>query len=62
MNASGRPNTCKSNGIIQLAGYESGVRVRNAYATYLDQGDSPKKFGLTPHENTTSHDEMFKYL
>uniref|UniRef100_A0A0N4ZW50 Polygalacturonase n=1 Tax=Parastrongyloides trichosuri TaxID=131310 RepID=A0A0N4ZW50_PARTI len=32
MNASGRPNTCKSNGIIQLAGYESGARVRNAIA------------------------------
>ncbi len=61
MNASGRPNTCKSNGIIQLAGYESGVRVRNAYATYLDQGDSPEKSGLTPHKNTAQHCAMFKY-
>lgn len=52
MNASGRPNTCKSNEIKGLAPYESGARVRNAYATYLNQGDSPKKFGLTPHKNT----------
>ena len=27
----------------------SGARVRNAYATYLLLGDSPKKFGLIPH-------------
>ena len=27
----------------------TGARVRNAYATYLSQGDSPKKFGLIPH-------------
>lgn len=52
MNASGRPNTCKSNEIKRLASYESGARVRNAYATYLNQGDSPKKFGLRPHKNT----------
>jgi hypothetical protein len=62
MNASGRPNTCKSNGIGELAFHESGVRVRNAYATYLNQGDSPKKFGLTPHKNTVPHGTMFKYL
>ncbi len=52
MNASGRPNTCKSNDTGELALRESGARVRNAYATYLNQGDSPKKFGLTPHKNT----------
>ena len=46
MNASGRPNTCKSR--EKLFGAETGARVRNAYATYLSQGDSPKKFGLIP--------------
>ena len=50
MNASGRPNTCKSDEIGELALHESGARVRNAYATYLNQGDSPKKFGLI-HRN-----------
>ena len=32
-----------------LSGAETGARVRNAYATYLSQGDSPKKFGLIPN-------------
>ena len=27
----------------------TGERVRNAYATYLLQGDSPEKFGIIPH-------------
>jgi hypothetical protein len=27
----------------------TGARVRNAYATYLLQGDSPEKFGIIPH-------------
>ena len=49
MNASGRPNTCKSNEIEELAPHESGARVRNAYAIYLNQGDSPEKSGLIPH-------------
>ena len=47
MNASGRLNTCKSRGIVAIL--ETGERVRNAYATYLYQGDSPEKFGLIPH-------------
>ena len=47
MNASGRLNTCKSRGIVAIL--ETGARVRNAYATYLEQGDSPEKFGLIPH-------------
>ncbi len=47
MNASGRPNTCKSRGSIAI--YETGARVRNAYAIYLLQGNSPEKFGLMPH-------------
>ena len=49
MNASGRPNTCKSRGSRELAPLTTGARVSNAYATYLLQGDSPKKFGLIPH-------------
>lgn len=50
MNASGRPNTCKSNGNIEKLAFlmTSGARVRNAYRTYLLQGDSPEKFGLIP--------------
>ncbi len=53
MNASGRLNTCKSRGSIAI--YETGARVRNAYATYLSQGDSPEKFGLIPHGIYGSH-------
>ncbi len=39
---------------MQVEGYrfsdlETGARVRNAYAIYLVQGDSPEKFGLIPH-------------
>ena len=39
---------------MQVEGYvasatETGARVRNAYATYLPQGNSPEKFGLMPH-------------
>lgn len=49
MNASGRPNTCKSRGNIELAQMTTGARVSNAYATYLLQGDSPEKSGLIPH-------------
>ena len=47
MNASGRLNTCKSRGIAAML--ETGARVRNAYAIYLLQRDSPEKFGLIPH-------------
>ena len=55
MNASGRPNTCKSNGNMSFGMMTSGARVRNAYATYLYQGDSPEKFGLIPHSITDWH-------
>ena len=39
---------------MQVEGYssselETGARVRNAYAIYLIQGNSPEKFGLMPH-------------
>ncbi len=46
MNASGRPNTCKSRGNRELASLTTGARVRNAYAIYLLLRDSPEKFGL----------------
>ena len=62
MNASGRPNTCKSNGIEELAFQESGARVRNAYETYLYQGDSLSKERLTPHNITMGHPIVIKYL
>ena len=40
----------------------TGARVRNAYATYLLLGDSPEKFGLTPHNKLIWHHINFKYL
>jgi hypothetical protein len=55
MNASGRPNTCKSRGSADFGLAATGVRVRNAYATYLQQGDSPWKHGLIPHKAGVSH-------
>ena len=51
MNASGRLNTCKSNGNIEKLAFlmTSGARVSNAYTIYLSQGYSSKKFELIPH-------------
>ena len=62
MNASGRPNTCKSRGNIEELAFlmTTGARVRNAYATYPILRDSPKKFGLIPHNNIFSHVKIFK--
>ena len=62
MNASGRLNTCKSRGNRELASLTTGARVRNAYETYLIQGDSPKKFGLIPHRSILSHGKIDKAL
>ena len=45
-----------------LSGAETGARVRNAYATYLSQGDSPKKFGLIPHSIVVWHHTTIKAL
>jgi hypothetical protein len=50
---------------MQVEGYgssepETGARVRNAYATYLPQGDSPEKFGLIPHGITGWHHLVIK--
>jgi hypothetical protein len=58
MNASGRPNTCKSRGIVAIL--ETGARVRNAYAIYLLQRDSPEKFGLIPHSIIDWHHLIIK--
>ncbi len=49
MNASGRLNTCKSRGIVAIL--ETGGRVRNAYATFLMQGDILRKRRLIPHKH-----------
>ena len=50
---------------MQVEGYsfsdgETGARVRNAYATYLLQGDSPEKFGLIPHSIVLGHPNAIK--
>ncbi len=54
MNASGRLNTCKSRGNDGFGQATTGARVSNAYATYHKLGDSPKKFGLIPHNTMIS--------
>ena len=58
MNASGRLNTCKSRGMVAIP--ETGARVRNAYAIYLSQRDSPEKFGLIPHSIIVWHHIIIK--
>lgn len=62
MNASGRPNTCKSRGSGVAILPATGARVRNTYATYLKLGDSPGKLGLIPHNTFVSHDMIVKDL
>ena len=52
---------------MQVEGYssselETGARVRNAYAIYLSQRDSPEKFGLIPYSITTWHQDVIKDL
>ena len=58
MNASDRPNTCKSREKVAIP--ETGARVRNAYATYLLLGDSFRKRKLIPHNTARSPDFAFK--
>ena len=41
--------THASRGVEGACSFETGARVRNAYAIYLVQGNSPEKFGLMPH-------------
>ena len=62
MNASGRLNTCKSRGNIEKLAFlmTTGARVRNAYATYLLQEDSPEKFGLILYTIINWHQSMKK--
>ncbi len=60
MNASGRPNTCKSRGNRELAPLTTGARVRTAYGTYLVQGNSPGKLGLMPRSTTIWHQDVVK--
>ncbi len=55
MNASGRLNTCKSRGSTIFGLVATGARVRNAYATFLVQEDSPWKRGLILHSIVESH-------
>ncbi len=62
MNASGRPNTCKSRGSIFFGMMATGGRVRNAYATYPLLGDSPGKLGLIPHGIIELHGLIIKDL
>ena len=62
MNASGRPNTCKSRGSIHFGEMATGERVRNAYATYLLLRDSPEKFGLIPYGTIEWHRLIVKDL
>ncbi len=38
----------------------TGKRVRNAYATYLLQGDSLRKLELIPHNIMSSHEDIVK--
>ncbi len=50
---------------MQVEGYwfsdqETGARVRNAYAIYLSQRDSPEKFGLIPHSIKDRHRFLIK--
>ena len=64
MNASGRPNTCKSRGNREVLALllTTGARVRNAYTICLLQRDSPEKFGLIPHGTIDWHHEIVKDL
>ena len=55
MNASGRPNTCKSNGMGSFGALESGARVRNAYATHPDAADSRWKRRAIRHAAQRGH-------
>ncbi len=38
----------------------TGARVRNTYIIYLKLGDSPKKFGLIPHNIAIWHHNAIK--
>ena len=60
MNASGRPNTCKSRGNDVFGQATTGARVSIAFVTYLKLEDSPKKFGLIFHNTIVWHHFIVK--
>ena len=60
MNASGRPNTCKTSGNVVAIQHKSVVRVRNTYAIYPEQGHSSVKTGLIPHNIELWHHNLIK--
>ena len=55
MNASDRPNTCKSSGDQPLGAAISGERVSNAWATCPPHGNSPGKPGVMPDAPGRAH-------
>ena len=62
MNASGRPNTCKSRGSAVAILAATGARVRNAYGTCPLLRDSPEKSGLIPYGIVDWHQFIIKDL
>ena len=62
MNASGRLNTCKSRGnsLVAILKLTTGKRVRNTCETFPYLGNSPKKFGLIPHNILLWHHDGIK--
>ena len=63
MNASDRPNTCKSRGSVAAAMLltATGARVRNAYATWPLHRDSLSKERLRPDVDAYPHGDASKY-
>ena len=57
MNASDRPNTCKSRGSVGAAMLPTatGARVSNTYGTCLSPGDNRGKPRLKPHTPAALH-------
>ena len=62
MNASDRPNTCKSRGSRVAIPLATGARVRNAYGTWPTLRDSLPKGRLIPYVICLLHDRYMKDL
>ncbi len=60
MNASGRLNTREVEGALAFGPRDRRTWVRNAYAIYLLQRDTPEKFGLIPHSIIVWHHIIIK--
>ena len=60
MNASGRPNTCKSNGKDHFGGYTSGARVSNAYVICLWLWDNTSNEMLIPDDAAAPQGDVVK--